>query len=121
MDNLCKEVLETALDLKAENIIVIDLTQVSLMADYMMVCTGRSKAHTQGISNSILTKAKEKGFKVYSIEGINEGEWVLLDLGNIIVHSMTKEIRDHYKIEQLWNNGKVIYFDETKSEELQNA
>lgn len=114
MDIFCNLVIESALDLKAEKLVVIDISDVSLMSDYILICTGRSKAHNQGIANSLVDKMKKTDNKVFGIEGMSEGDWVLLDLGNVIVHIMTEEVREYYKIEKLWSNGKVIYLDEAK-------
>lgn len=117
-DEFCQLVLDAALDIKAINTVVIDISGVSLMADYMIVCTGSANTHIQGISNNILEKVKEAGHKIYNVAGKNEGEWALLDLGNVIVHVMLESIRDQYTLEKLWDNGKIYYFD--KEYELQN-
>ncbi|MFN8671611.1 MAG: ribosome silencing factor [Candidatus Sericytochromatia bacterium] len=121
MDNFCKTVLESVLDIKAEKTVVIDISKVSLMADYMIVCTGRSSSHTQGIANNILEKAKENNFKVYSIEGLNDGNWILIDLGNALIHIMTEETREYYKIEKLWSNGNTLYSEINEVKELKNV
>jgi ribosome-associated protein len=120
-DKLCDLVLEAALDRKAINPVVIDISEVSVMADYMMVCTGSANTHIQGIANNILEKAKEEGYKIYNIDGKNAGEWILLDLGNVIVHIMLESIRDFYTLEKLWNNGKTIYFDKEYEVQSQKA
>lgn len=120
-DKLCDIVLEAALDKKAMNTVIIDTSEVSVMADYMMICTGSANTHIQGITNGILEKVKEEGYKVYNIDGKNGGEWILLDLGNIIVHIMLESVRSFYTLEKLWNNGKVIYFDEEYASQTQKA
>lgn len=120
-DNFCNLVLEAALDKKAINTVVIDISNVSLMADYMMICTGSASTHIQGIANSILEKSEEAGYKIYNVDGKNGGEWILLDLGNVIVHIMLESIRNFYTLEKLWNNGKVIYFDEEHALQNQKA
>lgn len=120
-DKLCDIVLEAALDKKAMNTVIIDTSEVSVMADYMMICTGSANTHIQGITNGILEKVKEEGYKVYNIDGKNGGEWILLDLGNIIVHVMLESVRSFYTLEKLWNNGKVIYFDEEYASQTQKA
>lgn len=117
-DEFCQLVLDSALDRKAINTVVIDISKVSVMADYMMICTGSANTHVQGIANHILEKVEENGHKIYNIAGKNEGEWVLIDLGNVIVHIMLESIRNLYTLEKLWDNGKIFYFD--KEYELQN-
>ena len=120
-DKFCELVLEAALDTKPVNPVVIDISEVSLMADYMMICTGNSTAHVRGIANSILDKVKENNHKVYNTNGVNEGQWVLLDLGNVIVHIMLESVRSFYTLEKLWNNGKIVYFDEEYAASTQEA
>lgn len=117
-DKFCQLVLDSALDKKASNTVVIDISEVSLMADFMLICTGSATTHVQGIADNILEKVKENGDKIYNIAGKNEGEWILLDLGNVIVHIMLESIRNLYTLEKLWDNGKIFYFD--KEYELQN-
>lgn len=112
LDNLYDLIMESIIDSKSIDIMSIDISEVSLMADYFIICSGRSRAHIQGISNNVLEKAKENNFKLYNISGYEQGDWVLIDLGNVIVHVMNNEIRSFYKLEKLWSNGKVIYSDE---------
>lgn len=111
-DEFCELVLNTVLDKKAENAVIIDISKVSLMADYMLICSGRSKTHVQGIGNFVLEKTEEAKHKIFNIDGMNEGEWVLIDLGTVIVHIMLESVRNYYKLEKLWSHGKTVYFDE---------
>lgn len=112
MDNLYKLIIESVVDSKSSNINAIDISEVSLMADYFVICTGRSRTHIQGIANNILEKVKENNLKLYNISGYEQADWILIDLGNVIVHIMSNEIREFYKLEKLWSNGKLIYSDE---------
>jgi ribosome-associated protein len=120
-DKFCELVLESILDKKALNTIVLDISEVSLMADFMIVCTGTSKTHIQGIANFILEKSKENGHKIYNIDGMSSGEWVLIDLGTVIVHIMLESIRNFYTLEKLWNNGKIVYLNENYTVESKKA
>ena len=120
-DEFCELVLESALEKKAVNTVVIDITQVSLMADFMLIGSGNSRTHVQGIANYIIEKAKETGHKIFNIEGLNEGDWVLVDLGTVIVHIMLESVRKFYTLEKLWNNGKTVYLDEEYSLEAKEA
>lgn len=114
-DDFCNIIVESIEDLKAVNPTVIDIYDVSFMADYIIVCTGTSNTHVQGIANSVIKKAKDTSHTIYSIEGLNSGEWVLIDLGTIVVNVMQDSVRSFYKLEQLWSNGKVVHLDEFKS------
>lgn len=114
-DDFCNLIVESIEDLKAVKPTVIDIYDVSFMADYLIVCTGTSSAHVQGIANSVIKKAKDNGHAIYSTEGLNSGEWVLIDLGTVLVNVMQDSVRSFYKLEQLWSNGKVVHLDESKS------
>lgn len=114
-DDFCNIIVESIEDLKAVNPTVIDIYDVSFMADYIIVCTGTSNTHVQGIANSVIKKAKDNSHNIYSIEGLNSGEWVLIDLGTIVVNVMQDSVRSFYKLEQLWSNGKLVHLDEFKS------
>ncbi|GIW23063.1 MAG: ribosomal silencing factor RsfS [Candidatus Sericytochromatia bacterium] len=112
MDNLYNLVIDAVFDSKALDIVSIDISEVSIMADYFIICSGRSRTHIQGIANNILEKIKDNNFKLYNISGYEQADWVLIDLGNLVVHVMNNEIRNFYKLEKLWSNGKIIYLDE---------
>ncbi len=120
-DKFCELIIEAVLDKKSINTVVIDITQVSLMADFMIICTGTSTAHIKGIANYLLEKSKETGHKIYNVDGLNTSEWVLIDLGTVIVHIMLESIRNFYKLEKLWNNGKIVYLDENSTIEAKKA
>jgi ribosome-associated protein len=120
-DEFCELVLESALEKKAVDTVVIDITQVSLMADFMLICSARSKTHVQGIANYVIEKAKETNHRIFNIDGLNEGDWVLVDLGTIIVHIMLESVRKFYTLEKLWNNGKIVYLDEEYPLEAKEA
>jgi len=89
-------------DLKAENITVLDVTDMSSMTDVMIVASGRSGRQVRAIVNHLVAEAKDKGYKPLGVEGEKEGEWGLVDLGDVIVHVMQPEVRDFYQLEKLW-------------------
>ena len=97
--NLVLEVLE---DAKAEDVISIDLKGKSAMADFMVVGSGRSHRHVSAITDQLLRKLKEVGAGRPRIEGQQAGDWVLIDLGDIIVHVFRPEVREFYGIEKMW-------------------
>jgi len=90
-------------DMKAKNIVTLDVTKLSPMADKLVICSGTSSRHCRSVANSLLVEAKKAGIPPLGIEGIKEGGWVLLDMNEIVVHVMDDESRDFYKLEQLWN------------------
>jgi len=96
-------------DIKAKNIVTLDVTKLSPMADKLVICSGTSSRHCRSIANSLLVAAKKAGIPPLGIEGLKEGGWVLLDMNEIVVHVMDDESREFYNLEQLWSgNSKHI-------------
>lgn len=90
-------------DGKAENVVTIDLQGKSDIADYMVVASGTSSKHTSVLAEKLIQKIKEvEPYGVYAVEGIGEGNWVLVDAGGIIVHIFKPELRDVYNLEKMW-------------------
>ena len=90
-------------DMKARDIVVLDVSGLSAMTDKMVICSGNSSRHCRSIANNLLVEAKKAGTPPMGIEGIKEGGWVLLDMNEVVVHVMDDLSRDFYKLEQLWN------------------
>ena len=99
---LVKKILELLQDSKAEEIVLIDVRDSSNLADYMFICEGRSQLHCRGIAENTVFRLKQQGEIHFGIEGELEGNWVLLDYGNIILHVFHPEIRKHYNLEELY-------------------
>ncbi|MBI1194811.1 MAG: ribosome silencing factor [Gammaproteobacteria bacterium] len=89
-------------DLKATDITVLDVTDMSSMTDVMIVASARSSRQVRSLVNHLVTEAKAKGYKPLGVEGEKEGEWGLVDLGDVVVHVMQPEVRDFYQLEKLW-------------------
>ena len=86
---------------KAEDIVTIDLTGKSALADFLVVATGRAPRHVTALAEQVQTKLKKTGVKA-TLEGEDVGDWVIADAGGVIVHVFTPEARDMYRIEELW-------------------
>ena len=98
------KVIETVLDeKKAINYTLIDVKGRTSITDYMIVVTGTSSRHLKSLSDYVTEKVKECGLKPLGVEGDQGSDWVLLDLGDIIVHIMTQQARDYYQLEKLWS------------------
>jgi ribosome-associated protein len=95
-----------ALDKKAEDLTEIDVAGRTIIADKFVIITGRSKIQTRSIADSISEKIEEHGFRVARVEGYADGNWILIDLGNVVVHVFTPEQRAFYNLERLWASGK---------------
>ena len=89
-------------DDKAEDIISIDLAGKSSIADYMVIATGRSNRQLSAMAQHLDEKLTKRGVKKVSIEGLTQGEWVLLDGGDVIVHLFKPDIRRFYNLEKMW-------------------
>ena len=95
-------VLASLEDSKAENIVTIDIAGKSALGDHMVVVSGRSSRHVLAIADHVMTDLKDEGFGNARVEGLDGGDWVLIDTGDIIVHVFRPEIREFYNIEKMW-------------------
>ncbi len=100
---LIKRILELLNDEKAEEIAFIDAKKRSSLADYLLVCQGRSQLHCRSIAQNVEYNLKQEGEISLGLEGEREGNWVLLDYGNIILHVFHPEIRKYYNLEELYS------------------
>ena len=89
-------------DIKGQNIMVFDAQPLTSMFDRVVVVSGTSNRQTRALAKNLHDKVKQAGFDVYGAEGEDTGEWVLVDLGDIVVHIMQPEIRDYYRLEEIW-------------------
>jgi ribosome-associated protein len=89
-------------DMKAVNVKVIDVRGLTDIADTMIVASGTSDRHVRSIADRVLEKIKESGFRPFGVEGARDGEWVLVDLNDVIVHVMLPRVREFYGLERLW-------------------
>jgi ribosome-associated protein len=107
-NELARKVVDIAEDRKAEDIVMLDIRKVSVIADYFVICTGTGDRHVKAIAKEIDEKLGDEGKNPVSIEGIVEAKWVLLDYGDVLVHIFDQETRDFYKLEQLWVGAQPV-------------
>lgn len=100
--------IEALEDKKAEDIRVIDISQVSVIADYFIIANGTNKSQIQTLSDTVEEKLGKAGYFMKQKEGFRSANWVLLDFGDIIVHIFDKENRLFYDLERIWRDGKVV-------------
>ena len=106
-DPLAKAVriAKAAVDLKAENLVALDVRELTSFADVFILATGGSDRHVRAIADAVEEVVEELGERPLGIEGYDEGRWLLLDLGDVIVHVFQSEVREHYDLERLWSEA----------------
>jgi ribosome-associated protein len=107
-EELAKKVAEAADDKKAEDIKVLDMRGVSILADYFIICSGAADTQVRAIINSVEDALEEEGIYVKNKEGIDEGRWAVLDYADVIVHVFHKNEREHYQLEKLWGDATEV-------------
>lgn len=100
-------VIDALEDVKAQDIRVYDTVHLTSMFDRIAIASGTSNRQTKALAASVRDKVKEKGGHIVSIEGEDTGEWVLVDLGDMVVHIMQPTIRDYYRLEEIWGDKEV--------------
>ena len=95
-------ILQALDDQKAEDIVTVSLKGKSAIADYMIIASGRSSRHVVGLSNHIMDELAKAGMKKARFEGKENGDWVLGDAGDVIIHLFRPEVREFYNIEKIW-------------------
>lgn len=101
-EQLLKLVQDVLDDRKGQNIVTMDVRDKTSFTDYMVLVTGTSDRHLKSLCSYVEEKAKEEGFKPLGTEGDLGSDWILLDLGDVIVHAMTAQAREYYQLEKLW-------------------
>ncbi len=102
LEAMKQAVVDALEDVKALDISVLDVSQLTSLTSYMIIASGSSNRQTRALADNVQKKLKELGAVVQGVEGEQEGEWVLVDLGEIVVHIMLPATRDYYNLEQLW-------------------
>lgn len=105
-------------DKKGFNILVLDLRAISTMTDYCIIAEGSVDRHVKALYVSIKDKLLELGHPLYRTDGVRDGEWIVMDLGELVVHLFISEIREKYALEDLWRKAKIIDVDIVVSKEI---
>ncbi|KHD85219.1 ribosome silencing factor [Bacillus ginsengihumi] len=105
---LLKVVVKACDDKRAEDIVVLNMQGLSLIADYFLVCNGNSNKQIQAIAREVKEKVEELGGEVKRMEGYDEGKWVLIDLGDVVAHIFNRDERSYYNLERLWGDAPSI-------------
>lgn len=103
-----KETAKILSDKKGLDIRVIEISDVSVIADYMVIATGNSSTHVKALADEVEEQLDDMGISVSHIEGYRSNSWILLDYIDIIVHVFSNEAREYYDLERLWEDGTVV-------------
>lgn len=106
---LIEKICNSALDKKAENVIVMDISGLTVIADNFIICSGTSHSQVKAICDNIEEQLKKAGVEPCKIDGYNEARWVVMDYIDILVHVFYQEDREFYNLERLWNNGSNTF------------
>ncbi|QLE87875.1 MULTISPECIES: ribosome silencing factor [Shewanella] len=96
-------VIDKIEDLKAKDIVTLEVSDQSNVTDFMVVCSGTSKTHVRAIAENVVVESKRANIHINGVEGRDSSEWVLVDLGDVILHVMQDQTRDFYQLEKLWS------------------
>ena len=106
-ETMKKAVVAALEDIKASDITVLNVKKLTSMTDYMIIASGESSRQVNALARNVVEKLKERGAEIVGVEGESAGEWVLVDLGHIIVHVMHPAVREYYNLEELWEAPKA--------------
>ena len=109
---MLKLIYQALEDKKGEDIVMIDISQVSVLADYFVICSAGNDSQIQALVDNVDEKMHENGYQIRQQEGRNSGTWVLLDYGDVSVHIFERENRSFYNLERIWNDGRRILPEE---------
>jgi ribosome-associated protein len=108
--DVAKRIANIIKDEKGEDIVVLNLVEISTALDLFVIATGISKTHLRGIAEQVQITMKSENVLPLHIEGYNEANWILMDYGNIIIHLFDQKNRNFYQLERLWGDAKEIAF-----------
>lgn len=107
-----KKMLKTAYlamdEKKAIGITAIDISEISILADYFVICSGNNPNQVHAICDNISEKMNQNGYSTNKTEGYNNANWILMDYGDLIIHIFDKESRSFYNLERIWADGKIV-------------
>ncbi len=108
LDRLVKATVDALEDIKGRDIVVLDVRRLTALFDKVIVVSGDSTRQNKALANHVQDKVKALGATVHGVEGTDSGEWVLVDLGSVVVHIMQPAIRQHYNLEELWGDAAAV-------------
>ncbi|MDE2149528.1 MAG: ribosome silencing factor [Gammaproteobacteria bacterium] len=102
-NDLTRLAVDALEELKGLDLRVLDVSRLTPITDAMVICTGTSSRHVKSLAEAVIERAKRDGHRPRGVEGLDQGEWVLVDLGDVVVHVMQAQTRAFYQLEKLWD------------------
>lgn len=106
--SVAKQIVKACEDVKGQEVVVLDVASISDFADYFIVASGRSDRQVQGITNRVIEELGKLGVRPLSVEGYEDGQWVLIDCGDIVAHVFYEPVRSTYDLESLWMRARRL-------------
>lgn len=105
---MLNSIAQAIYDKKGMNILAIDIQDVSSLTNYFIIAEGSVDRHVKAISREVQDRMAEEGVKPFHVDGDDQAHWVVMDFGEVLIHLFTPELREKYKLEELWREGKVV-------------
>ena len=121
LDGIRQWIIEALDDAKAENILELDIRPFTQIADWMVVASGTSTRHVMALAEKVRESGVKHSLKPIGVEGESEGEWVLLDFGDVIVHLMVPATREFYDLEGLWNERLGLQLSRVRGQQVEGS
>jgi ribosome-associated protein len=106
--DLAHRIVEVASDKKASDVVLLRTAEVTTMADYFVICSGRSDRQVQVLGHAIVDELRKEGIRPLGVEGRGTARWILLDYGSVIVHVFAPDEREYYGLERFWSNATQV-------------
>ena len=108
IEKMIRNAVDALENKKGENIKIIDISEVSPIADYFILASGSNRSQVQAMADSVEEKMHKDGFHLKQVEGYDSANWILMDFTDIVVHIFDRESRDFYDLERIWKDGKIV-------------
>ena len=106
---VAKQIVQACEDVKGHEVVVLDVASISDIADYFILASGRSDRQVQGITNRVIEELAKQGTRPLSVEGYEDGQWVLIDCGDVVAHVFYEPMRELYDLESLWMRARKLH------------
>ena len=106
-EQLSQIVAALTVEKKAEQVVILDLREITSITDYFVICSGDSEVQIKAICDHITEQLEQKDIKIWHVEGYQSLNWVLMDLVDVVIHIFKPEVRDYYALERLWGDAKI--------------